>query len=264
MHLGALCLALLAGSPAVVADDRPLLRVGMDPRSAPWAYVPGREFLPREDVTRPPAGPPVPLEKLVGLDVDVLHALAARLHVRPVIVPTAWRDLEAGLIEGRYDLILCQWTPTPKTPAALVASIPYYEWGLLVAVRASDTRIRSLADLAGNRVGDGEDPAVGPALRAMGVGLGVRLIGNQNESVLFDDLKAGRLDAVVYDSPYVRWRVAADPALRIVGEPLNRLGYHAGVRRGDPLLPRVDVAIQSLAASGELAAIRRRWEEPRP
>lgn len=260
----AVCLALFAVPPPSRPADRPVLRVGMDPRSAPWAYVRGREFLPREDLTRSPAGRPVPLEKLVGLDVDVLHALARQLAVRPVIVPTAWRDLEPGLAAGRYELILCQWTPTPETPVAIAASIPYYEWGLLVAVRAGDARIRSLNDLEGKRVGDGEDPAVGPALRAMGVGLGVRLVGNPNESVLFDELKGGRLDAVVYDSPYVRWRVAGDSGLRVVGEPLNRLGYHAGVRQGDDLLPRVNAAFETLAASGVLAAIRRRWEEARP
>ena len=131
-----------------------------------------------------------------------------------------------------------------------------------MAVRANDARIRSLSDLQGKRVGEGEDPAVGSALRAMGVGLGVGLVGNQNESVLFDDLKAGHLDAVVYDSPYVRWRVTRDQTLRVVGEPLNRLGYHVGVRRGDAsLLARVNAAIAGLMASGELAAIRRKWEE---
>ena len=264
MRLSVLCFAAVSFAWAAIgAGGEGEVRVGLDPRSAPWVFVPGHEFLPREDVTRPPRTTPTELAKLVGIDVDVLGALAARLRIRPQLVPTAWRDLETGLVGGQYELILCQWTPTTKTPTAIAASAPYYEWGLLVAGRADDARIRTLSDLQDKRVGEGEDPAVGPALRAMGVGLGVGLVGNENESVLFDDLKAGRLDAVVYDSPYVRWRVARDQRLRVVGEPLNRLGYHVGVRRRDAsLLARVDAAIGDLMVSGDLAAIRRKWEEP--
>jgi polar amino acid transport system substrate-binding protein len=78
---------------------------------------------------------------------------------------------------------------------------------------------------------------------------------------LFNDLGAGGLDAVVFDSVYVRWRVMRDGAFRVVGEPLNRLAYHVGVRREDAaLLSRVNSAIRDLRASAEMAQIRRHWE----
>lgn len=69
----------------------------------------------------------------------------------------------------------------------------------------------------------------------------------------------------LYDSMYVRWRVRQGAPLRIVGEPLNRLGYHAGVlrSRGD-LLARANAAIKELLASGEIARIRLRWEGVAP
>jgi ABC-type amino acid transport substrate-binding protein len=63
--------------------------------------------------------------------------------------------------------------------------------------------------------------------------------------------------------PPSRWRVARDKAFRIVGEPLNRLGDHIGVRRTDAdLLKRLDAAIKELRASPDLARIRQRWESP--
>ena len=45
---------------------------------------------------------------------------------------------------------------------------------------------------------------------------------------LFEELRSGALDAVVFDSLYFRWRVANDRGFRVAGEPLNRLGYHVG------------------------------------
>ena len=79
--------------------------------------------------------------------------------------------------------------------------------------------------------------------------------------VLFADLKNAVVDAVVYDSPYVYWRVANDSALRAVGEPLNKLGYHIGIRKADTaLLGRMRVAVKDFVASGERERIRRKWE----
>jgi ABC-type amino acid transport substrate-binding protein len=72
-----------------------------------------------------------------------------------------------------------------------------------------------------------------------------------NEELLFDELRAGRLDAVLADSFYVRWRSAREGWLRVVGEPLNRLGYHFGVHREDAaLLERVNAALEQMLATG--------------
>jgi putative glutamine transport system substrate-binding protein len=88
-----------------------------------------------------------------------------------------------------------------------------------------------------------------------------RLVPFEDSDQLFDALKASTVDAVVEDSTYARWRVAKDRQLRIVGEPLNRLGYHLGVRRSNgELLKPLEAAIKELRASPELARIRQRWE----
>ena len=77
---------------------------------------------------------------------------------------------------------------------------------------------------------------------------------------MFGDLAAKVVDAVVFDSPYVLWRVAIDGSLRVVGEPLNRLGYHVGVRTADvELLRQVQAAVDDLVSSGEARRIQEKW-----
>ncbi len=251
------CAALLLEAPA-----QETLRVGVDPREAPAAFVPGGNY--SYDETRmPPLMGEEALKRIEGFDVDVMNALARRLGVAPRVVATSWFDLERGLLEGRYDVILGSWTPSDKTPKEIVASIPYYDWGLLVAVRAEDTSIRSLRELSGRRIGHIPDPSVERALAELLKGLGARsVVLRDNDALLFDDLRAGTIDALLFDSPYVRWRVAREPrAFRIVGEPLNRLGYHVGLRRADTsLLARVNDAVRDFRDSGEMARIQRRWE----
>jgi polar amino acid transport system substrate-binding protein len=200
------------------------------------------------------------LGKVVGLDVDVISGIARRLKRQPQIVPTAWFDLEAGLLARRYDVILSTWTPSPKTPATIVATVPYYEWGLLIACLADDKRIHSFADLDGLKVGHYRDPAVEQSLFSMGHG---RFVAVDDPDKLFPALKSGALDALLFDSLYVRWRVATEPGFKVVGEPLNRLGYHVGVRKEDQaLFQDVDGAVRELVSSEEMARIRKHWEGP--
>ena len=251
-------LALLASVAAAAAAEPPL-RVCMETRDAPWAYVPGREW-DVVDRARTPTLAARDRTRLVGLDVDVMAALTGRLKMSPQVVPTSWIKLESALTNRRCDVIVSSWTPTPDTPAAIVASAPYCEWGLLIAARADSQRIQSVSDLSGARVGHIPDPAVARALAEMG--RGERFVRG-TKTQLFRDLRAGVLDAVIYDSLFVRWLVSRDADFRVVGQPLNRLGYHVGVRRSDPALAeRVREAVDALVASGEARAIQRKWEEP--
>jgi ABC-type amino acid transport substrate-binding protein len=254
-------LSLLLASAS--GGERPVLRVGMDTRAYPWCYVPGLDYS-KEDQGQPPAIIPAQVKQLVGLDIDVLHALARRLTADVEIVPMSWFELEKGLVAGRYDLLLSSWTPSPSTPEEIAASPPYVEWGLLVVVR-TDSPVRAYADLDAGRVGHYDDPSVARALKSLAGG---RFRTYRDATAMFADLKGGALDGVIYDSTYVRRRVADDASFRVLGAPLNRLGYHVGVRTSDAALrARVATAIHAAVAAGEMERIRRKWESaevPRP
>ena len=234
--------------------------MGLDPRSAPSAFVPGGNYS-YDETRKPPLMGEEALRRLEGFEIDVMNALARRLGMSPRVVPTSWFDLERHLLEGRYDVILGSWTPSDRTPKEVVASIPYYDWGLVVAVRSEDARIRSLPNLAGLKIGRIPDPSVDGAVQELDTGLGVgSVLIRDNGSLLFDDLQAGTIDALIFDSPYVRWRVSRDRCFRVVGEPLNRLGYHVGLRRADTtLVVRVNAAIQAFRDSDEWRTVQRKW-----
>lgn len=254
-----LVLAALLGMARGGTGEPAVVRVGMDPRSPPWVFVPGVDY--SRDDTGPQRALEVDVKKLTGFDVDVMEALGRRMGAIMKVVPAPWLQLEQGLVARHYDLILCGWTPHPGTPLGIVASDPYHAWGLLIAIRADDaTVIRSVPDLDNRRVGHFADPAVRRGLTAMGHG---RFESRSHPTTLFRDLSAGALDAVIFDSLYVRWRVANDPGLRVVGTPLNRLGYHVAARQEDAaLFAKVQAAVRDLVSSEEMKKIRRRWEGP--
>lgn len=250
-----LVLALVLAGGALAQDA---FRVGMDTRSPPWAFVPGLDYS-AEDPNRDPQVNEAQLRTATGIDVEVAHALARRLGRPLKIVPVAWFDLEKALVAGRIDAIICAWTPGRQTPPEIVASQPYYSWGLLLAARADDATVRTLADLKQVTLGHFQSQVVERTLRSVGARA---LEVYDKQETLFDDLKGGRIGAILYDSPYVRWRVARDPGLKTLGEPLNKLGYHVGLRRQDgALMAAVQQALRDLRATGEHEKIRKRWEE---
>lgn len=252
-----LLMGLLIAGGALQAGAAQPLRVGMDTRSRPWAFVPGLDYT-KEDWSGPPKISAAQLSQLQGLDIDVMKALARRLEMVPQVVPVAWSGIEQDLLAKRFDVIINAWLPNSKTPPDIVASSPYYRWGLVVAVRAKDTRIQSYRDVRGARVGYFRDQVVDRSVRTLGAR---QLVPLDDSDQLFDQLADGSIDAAVEDSTYVRWRVAHDSSFRVVGEPLNRLTYHIGVRRGDTeLYKKLEAAIRDFLDSGEDEQIRERWE----
>lgn len=249
-----LATALALGAVPFGAAADPELRVGMETRLQPWSFVPDLSRRPT------PAMSQAELQKLTGLDIEVMRAVAGQMKRTPVVVPTVWYELEKDLLANKFDAILSAWTPSPATPATIVASPAYCDWGLVVAVRAADDRVKAVTDLGQQkmRVGHIDDPAVKRSLYALGGG---RFEVRTTVPQLFSDLMDKKLDAVVYDSLYVRWRASRQHDVRVVGEPLNRLGYHVGVRKADASLVReLDAAIRTLRESGELGRIQARWE----
>ena len=245
---------ILGAVPLAFGADLPEFRIGMETRLQPWSFV---ADLPRRPT---PAMSAAELQKLIGLDVEVMKAVAAQLKRTPVVVPTVWYELEKDLLANKFDVILSAWTPSPATPATIAPSPPYCDWGLVVAVRTPDDRVKTVADLGQQnlRVGHIDDPAVKRSLYALGGG---RFEVRTTVPQLFRDLMENKLDAVVYDSLYVRWRASTQHDVRVVGEPLNRLGYHLGLRKADAALAReVEAAIRALRDSGELGRIQARWE----
>jgi len=120
--------------------------------------------------------------------------------------------------------------------------------------------VKSYADLARVTVGHFKSQVVERTLRSIGAG---KLQVYDVQEALFDDLATKKIGAILYDSPYVRWRVSRDKTFRTVGEPLNRLGYHVGLRREDAaLIAKVKTALAEIASFGEREKIRQKWEMP--
>lgn len=200
---------------------------------------------------------------LQGLSIDVLRRLQdmTGLEVMPVV--DRWSSLLDLLREGRIDL-LADMSRAPEREAYTVFTQPYHIIPNVFFVRDPSRRIDSLADLQGLRLGLSAGIFYESRLRHKLGDAQVRSFPNQ--SVLFEALGQGEVDAVVTALPSgLHWtREHGLSDVRIAGL-LELDGMEAGedLRFGmrPDLAPLRDILDQALSAIShtERRTIENRW-----
>ena len=88
---------------------------------------------------------------LVGYDVEVAAAVAKKLGVKVEYVETPWDAIFAGLTSKRFDVIANQVTRNPEREGLYGLSDTYTVSEGVIATRADDSSVSSLADLKGKK-----------------------------------------------------------------------------------------------------------------
>ena len=136
---------LLAADPAssVAADHlkeiqkRGVLLWGADAEGgAPYVYP---------DPQRP--------ERLVGFEVDLADALAAKLGAKAKLVQNQWDQLIPALERGNFDIILNGLEITPENQQRIAMSLPYFVYAQQIVTRKDTDGLETMADLKGKPVG---------------------------------------------------------------------------------------------------------------
>jgi ABC-type amino acid transport substrate-binding protein len=106
--------------------------------------------------TFPPFNSKAPSGELVGYDVDIAKAVAAKLGVKPEFVTTEWSGIIAGLQANKFDVIVNQVGITDARKQVLDFSPAYTYSAAQLIQRKDDTRqFKSLDDLKGKKLGVG-------------------------------------------------------------------------------------------------------------
>src|SRR6202000_187973 len=100
--------------------------------------------------TFPPFNSKAPSGELVGYDVDIAKAVAAKLGVKPEFVTTEWSGIIAGLQAGKFDVIVNQVGITDARKQVLDFS-PAYTYSAAQLIQRNDAtrESKTLEDLTG-------------------------------------------------------------------------------------------------------------------
>ena len=231
---------LFAG--AAVAADKPLI-VASNPT---W---PPMEFLDEN-------------KNIIGYDRDIMEALAKETGLNITFQNTAWDGIFATLEADQTQIIASCVTITEKRKKNYVFSDPYYEVHQALVV-AKDSKIAKPADLKGRTVGVQIGTTAVEALRKMNVeGLNIRTY--DEVGLVFEDMRNGRLDAVMCDDPVARYYASRKKGfenLMKVAFQTEDVEYIGFVVRKDnkALADKLNKGLKAIRANGKEKEIRVKW-----
>jgi polar amino acid transport system substrate-binding protein len=231
------------GDALAAAKARGYLRWGADKEGgAPYVFL---------DIANP--------DQLLGFEVDIARALGEELGLEVRFVHREWANLYDDVLRGDIDLAMNGCEATAESRERVAFTRPYYYFSEQLVVRTTDDRIRSLKDLQGRPAGT----LAGSLAERMLQKAGAEVRGYPGQIEPFEELKNGRVDAVLLDLPIVKRFITPElrPDLRWVGPPIGRGEYAIAVKPGqEPLRAALDAALGELIHDGRLAKIFRRWD----
>ena len=235
---------VVAGGLGVVAQQ-PELRYGGDAEG-------GAPFMEAD-----PRNP----SQVVGFEVDIAELLARALGRAPRFVQSAFITLDATAARGDFDIGLGGVEDTAVRRSRLAVTVPYYEFREMLTVREADgPRFRTLADLAGRRVGTLGSTLAFDILQQGGKALGLVVVPYENDVHPYSDLALGRLDAVVLDAVLAERGVKRNPGLVNAATSVG-VGRYVGILAPEAtaLREQVDAVLKQAMRDGRLEAIFRKW-----
>ena len=174
--------------------------------------------------------------EFTGFDVDVALYIAEKLGVAAEdveFVGLVSSEREEKLISGEVDMVLATYSITPARKTEVTFGGPYYVAKQDLLVRADATDIRSVRDLEGRSVCQGEGSNSARRITE-GLGIDVQQMDAPSYSACIDRLREGDVDAVSTDDLILAGFLAEDPsAFRFVNNPFTDEKYGVGLPYGD-------------------------------
>jgi len=138
----------------------------------------------------------------VGFDVSLGKEVSKRLGLEVQFVDTAWDGIFAGLDTDKYDCIMSAVTITDERKQKYDFSRPYIGNGQsMVLTKNTKVTAKSPEELGGMKVAYQAETTSDIYMKKLAAG-GLKYEAEEYDKVMncFDDLKLGRVDAVVADS----------------------------------------------------------------
>ena len=196
-----------------------------------------------------------------GFDVDIAAMIAKGLGRQPRFVQVAWSSIEASVERGDFTMGMSGVEDRPELRQRHAVTIPYYEFREVLAVRPGDSsRFRRLADLSGHRVATlGATEAYRILVDGQSTA-GVIPVSYDDDVHPYEDLVAGRVDAVLLDNIIAERSLRRSGGFVIEPEPVA-VGHYVAVLalRDSALRDSVNAILRARMRDGSLEQSFRAW-----
>jgi polar amino acid transport system substrate-binding protein len=217
------------------------------------------------DTTYPPA------ESLVngtpaGYDIDIANAVAKQLGSTAQIKVTGFTVIIGALKAKKCNAIISSMTITPER-SKVVNFAPYITVGqFLMVKKGNPDKISTLASLSGKSAAVQSSTTELAALQAENKALQkqgkpqITIKQYPADTSAAQALIHGHVSAYFADSTPVLYYVRTTGGLQTAGKQIAIAPEGIATRKGDPLGPQINNAIQALYLNGKMKTILAKWQ----
>jgi polar amino acid transport system substrate-binding protein len=250
--VGAVVAVLAAGCGS---SDKPVAAQALDPQVVKAGNLTVCTSVPYPPFEFMKKGQPA------GFDIELADAVASELKLKPVIVNADFDDIQSGqlLNEGKCDVAVAGLTITGERARVLDFSSPYFDaTQALVVPKASG--VTSLDDLAGGRIGV-QKGTTGELYVTDHAPSDAVVVPYADADEVEAAIKAGDVDAGVYDSTVVGDVISRNPTFQVAAEFDTGEQYGMAVKKNGSvdLLRFINNVLTTMQADGGYDKLYNKW-----
>ncbi len=195
--------------------------------------------------------------KIVGLDLDIIHAIAASMGKEVVVKNLDFPGLFPALGGSNVDLVIAGISYTPERAEHFDFSDTYASSSMAVLYRKSDN-LKSSDDFKGKVIGAQLGTTWDLEAKRLAVEHSASIRPLANNLVLVEELKSGSVDAVILEDMQVEKFISNNPELASFKLPAVST-FVIALPKGSEFKDKINKAIKELEKSGKLLEIKQRW-----
>jgi ABC-type amino acid transport substrate-binding protein len=198
--------------------------------------------------------------KIVGFEIDLVKEFAHSENLELEVIDVEFSGLVPMLSSKRVDMLVSAIAETPERKNSVDFSDIYYH-SKLAFLSNSKSPLHKLSDMQGKKIGVQTATVIEVFLKNYAkdiVGLNIYSLNKTNQ--LVEDLKIGRIDAVLLDNDQALEfaNVNKDLVSHAIDDNLD-YGYAAAFAKGSELREKFNKFLVNIKNSGKLDQIKSKW-----
>jgi polar amino acid transport system substrate-binding protein len=201
-------------------------------------------------------------KEIEGFDIDLMNAITGKMGVTADYRPAEWQALLGGIEKGDYDVIFSAMSKKEAAEANVEFSDVYYLLDDVIIVAEGNPKgINGKADLSGKVVGVQQASGSEQLADDMAGEAGFKEIKRYKLTQdAMNDLKAGRIDAVLAGYTFALEQNKNDPSFVVLDEPLESAELVGVFKNGSTtLVEEFNRALAEVKADGTYDALVEKW-----
>jgi polar amino acid transport system substrate-binding protein len=200
-------------------------------------------------------------QKYVGIDIDLLAAIAADQDIKYDLKPLGFNAAVAALESGQADGVIAGMSITDERKKKYDFSDPYYDSGVVMAIKAENNEIKSYAELRGKNVAVKTGTEGATFAESIMDQYGFTLSYFDESPFMYEEVKTCGSVACFEDFPVMGYGISQGNGLKIVTQMEKGSSYGFAVLKGKntALLSAFNNGLANLRATGAYQQILDRY-----